>query len=268
MPMCTFDEARSGDSYNKSMTDSKRIQVTFELASQSQAAELNAAWQEILAGKRTRLNTAAEDLNEIMERARTALERITHAIERNPGAGQSRRLVRFLAGVYNGRDFPFDLTDLRALDTELANACIDYLNYDRLAKAEVHTHLPGGGRQMQTILRNAGVRPTPHFSSDAAHQSRLFALAERIDKQVDELVREAIEDLLSTHEAKTFGNLVASQSSYGDPPLIHAKAIADSVVKPLCGATDGPWSPRGFDFLRLTCRECQSIVLEHPDDLA
>jgi hypothetical protein len=27
---------------------------------------------------------------------------------------------------------------------EGANACIDYLNYDRLAEAEMHTHLPGG----------------------------------------------------------------------------------------------------------------------------
>ena len=57
-------------------------------------------------------------------------------------------MVRFLAGVYNGTEFSFDLTDLRSLDTELANACIDYLNFDRLGKAEVHTHLPDGGRQM------------------------------------------------------------------------------------------------------------------------
>jgi hypothetical protein len=248
------------------MTEPKRIQVTFDVATQSQAAELNAAWQEIVAGQRSRLNTAAEDLNEIMERARTALQLITDAIEKNPGTGQSRRLVRFLAGVYNGSDFPFDLTDLRALDTKLANACIDYLNYDRLAKAEVHTHLPGGGKQMQTILRNAGVQPSPRFSGDDAHQSRLFALAERLDRNVDEFVREAIEDFLSTREAKTFGGLLASQPSYDDPPLIHARLLADSEAKPLCGATDGPWTARGFDFLRLTCRECQSLVLEPPDD--
>ena len=47
------------------MTDAKRIRVTFDVATESQAAELQAAWQEILSGKRTRLNTAAEDLNEI-----------------------------------------------------------------------------------------------------------------------------------------------------------------------------------------------------------
>jgi hypothetical protein len=248
------------------MTEPKRIRVTFDVATQSQAAELNAAWLEIVAGQRSRLNTAAEDVNEIMERARAALQRIVKAVEEHPGTGQSRRLVRFLAGVYNGGDFPFDLTDLRALDTKLANACIDYLNYDRLAKAEVHTHLPGGGRQMQAILHDAGVRPTPRFSGDDAHRSRLFALAERMDRHVDEFVREAIENFLSTREAKTFGGLLASQPSYDDPPLIHARLLADSEAKPLCGAIDGPWTARGFDYLRLTCRKCQSLVLEPPAD--
>jgi hypothetical protein len=251
------------------MSEPKRIRVTFDVATDSQAAELNAAWAEIVAGRRTRLNTAAEDLNEIMERARTALQRITNAIERNPGTGQSRRLVRFLAGVYNGSDFPFDLTDLRVLDTELANACIDYLNYDRIAKAEVHTHLPGGGRQMQAILRDAGVQASPRFSEDDAHQSRLFALAARLDRNVDEFVREAIEDFLSTREAKIFGGLLATQPSPDrDRPLIHARNLSDHAARPLCGAADGPWGARSFDFLRVTCHACRSLVLQPPDDPA
>jgi hypothetical protein len=124
----------------------KGLEVTYQLSTEDQAEELTAAWLEILSGKRPRLTMAARDLDEIMERARGALQAIVKAIEENPGTGQTGRLVRFLAGVYNGNEFPFDLTDLRALDTELANACIDYLNYDRLAKAEVHTHLPDGGR--------------------------------------------------------------------------------------------------------------------------
>lgn len=51
---------------------------------------------------------------------------------------QTTRLVLFLAGVYNGSDYPFDLTWLRMLDTKLANACLDYLNFDRLGVNEVH----------------------------------------------------------------------------------------------------------------------------------
>jgi hypothetical protein len=247
---------------------SKPLQVTFDVATDSQAAELNAAWAEIVAGQRSRLNTAAEDLNEIMERAMAGLQIIVKAIEEHPGTGQTGRLTRFLAGIYNGHEFHFDLTDLRALDTNLANACIDYLNYDRLAKAEVHTHLPNGGRQMQWFIKQHGIWPRLHFSTNDEHESRLFALSERLGREPGALLKEALENLLSTYEAKTFGNLLASQRSYDDPPLIHARLLADSAAKPLCGATDGPWSARGFDFLRLTCQECQSFVLEPPDDPA
>jgi hypothetical protein len=65
-----------------------------------------------------------EDLHEIMDRAMMGLQRILKAIEEHPGTGQAERLTRFLAGVYNGNAFPFDLTDLRVLDAELTNACI------------------------------------------------------------------------------------------------------------------------------------------------
>jgi hypothetical protein len=42
-------------------------------------------------------------------------------------------LDRDLAGLSNAQDYAFDLTKLRGLDTKLANACLDYLNYDRLS---------------------------------------------------------------------------------------------------------------------------------------
>jgi hypothetical protein len=248
------------------LTPRKRLQLHLDVADEAQAAELQTAWQEIISGKKTRLSTAAEETDAIMERARPALQRIVQAIEDHPGSGQARRLVRFLAGVYNGGDFPFDLTDLRALDTELANACIDYLNYDRLGKAEVHTHLPGRGRQMQQILADQGIRPQPRLSENDAHEARLSALAKRLDREADQLLREALEDLLFTHEAKAFGGLAASQPSPDtDRPLVHARLLSDSRALPLCGASDGPWSARPFEFLRLTCRTCQRLVL-HPDE--
>jgi len=241
----------------------KRIQLHFDVSTEDQAQELSAAWQEIVSGRRTRINTAAEDINEIMERARTALQKIVQAIEENPGTGQTGRLVRFLAGVYNGHEFLFDLTDLRALDTELANACIDYLNYDRLAKAEVHTHLPDGGRQMQWFIKQHRIRPRLHMSSYDQHESRLFALSERLDREAGALLKEALEDLLSRYETKAFGGLLATQPSPdGDRPLVHARLLSESIAKPLCGASDGPWSTRAFDFQRTTCHECQSLVLD------
>jgi hypothetical protein len=245
------------------MTPRKRIQLHFDVATDDQAQELRAAWEEIVSGKRTRITAAAEEAHEIMERARTGLQRIVQAIEDHPGSGQVRRLVEFLAGVYNGHDFHYDLTDLRAMDTELANACVDYLNYDRLCKAEVHTHLPGGGRQMQWFIAQHGIRPRLRLSDSAAHEPRLFALAERIDRDADTLLKEALEDLLSRYEAKDFGGLLATQlSPDSDRPLVHARELRESVAKPLCDATDGPWSGRNFDFERLTCHECQSLVLD------
>lgn len=244
------------------MTPRNRIQLHFDVATDDQAQELRAAWEEIVSGKRTRISTAAQDTHEIMERARTGLQRIVKAIEEHPGTGQSRRLVHFLAGIYNGYEFHFDLTDLRALDTELANACIDYLGYDRLSKAEVHTHLPGGGQQMQWFIAQHNIRPRLRLSESAEHEARLFSMAERIDRDVDALLKEALEDLLSRYEAKDFGGLLATQiSPDSDRPLVHARQLHESVVKPLCGATDGPWSGRNFDFDRLTCHECQSLVL-------
>jgi len=244
------------------MTPRKRIQMHFDVATDDQAADLSAAYEEVLLGKRTRISTAAEDTHEVMERARAGLQRIVKAIEEHPGTGQTRRLVRFLAGVYNGGDYPFDLTDLRALDTDLANACIDYLNYDRLAKAEVHTHLPDGGRQMQWFMTQHGIRPQPRLSSTEEHEARLHALAERLDREPDAILKDALGDVLARYEGKTFGSLLASKALPDeDRPLIHARLLNDSAGSPLCGATDGPWNARAFDFLRLTCHECQTLVL-------
>jgi len=64
---------------------------------------------------------------------------------------------------------------------------IDYLNYDRLSKAEVHTHLPDGGRQMQWFIAQQGISPRLHLSSYDEHESRLFALAERLDREAGAL---------------------------------------------------------------------------------
>ena len=72
------------------------------------------------------------------ERALPALLTIAAAIRRNPGSGQGRRLTAFLGGLYHGERFPFDLTNLRALDAALADACLAVLNYDRYRQSEVH----------------------------------------------------------------------------------------------------------------------------------
>jgi hypothetical protein len=77
----------------------KRLEVTLSVATEDQAQELHAAWLEILSGKRARLTTAAQDLDEIMERARNALQTISKAIHEHPGTGQSG-LVLMRQAVY------------------------------------------------------------------------------------------------------------------------------------------------------------------------
>lgn len=94
----------------------------------------------------------------IARRANKALTAIVTAIQNHPRTGQTRRLVRFIAGCYNGSDYPFDLTDLRGLDTSLAQACLDYLDYDRLAIREIHHYLPCGERMLHRWLRDYDIR--------------------------------------------------------------------------------------------------------------
>jgi len=136
----------------------KKVHVEADIPA-SQLDEFDRAITAIAAGERPRMDTLARDEGEIVRRAMAALERIEAAIEAHPGTGQARRLVKFLAGVYNGEDYPFDLTELRALDTELANACLDYLNYDRLGKREVHKHLKNGDRDLHRWLERYDLLP-------------------------------------------------------------------------------------------------------------
>ena len=137
-----------------------QISVKMTVRDEAEARELDMAWREIISGERLARTEALEhDIQSIMDRAQEALVTIETAIGNNPTSGQARRLVRFLAGVYNGSDYPFDLTDLRALDTRLANACLDYLNYDRLGKREVHRHLVGGEERLHQWLADYGIKP-------------------------------------------------------------------------------------------------------------
>jgi hypothetical protein len=125
----------------------------------SQRDEFNQAVVDIVAGKRPRMDALDRDLAAIKTRAMDALQTIEKAINDHPTTGGAKRLVRFLAGLYNGQDYPFDLSELRVLDTNLANACLDYLNFDRLGVAEVHKHLANGARDLHRWLEEYRIEP-------------------------------------------------------------------------------------------------------------
>ena len=145
---------------NRMPSEPPQISLKMTVRDEAQARELDIAWREIISGERlARSEVLENDIQSIMDRAQEALQIIETAIGNNPTSGQAGRLVRFLAGLYNGSDYPFDLTDLRALDTRLANACLDYLNYDRLGKREVHRHLTGGDQRLHQWLEDYGIKP-------------------------------------------------------------------------------------------------------------
>ncbi|WMN19806.1 hypothetical protein QL104_10455 [Pseudomonas piscis] len=58
--------------------------------------------------------------------------------------GQSRVVGRFLLGLYNAPAFPFQLTDLRNLDSGLFDDCLAVLQLDNTPEQEVHEYLPRG----------------------------------------------------------------------------------------------------------------------------
>jgi hypothetical protein len=111
---------------------------------------------QVIAEMRTRLASYEVAKAAARERAIPALRVIVSAIRRNPGTGQAQRLTALLGGLYNGPRFPFDMTDLRALDTELADACIDVLNYDRYSQAEIHTWGVIDGDELNGFLEGDG----------------------------------------------------------------------------------------------------------------
>lgn len=180
----------------------EKIEITLTVHSQAQLRELEAAWREVVTGEQLpRSATLEGDLEAIQERARIGLQTIERAIREHPTAGQTGRLVQFLAAIYNGYDYAFDLTDLRTLDTALANACLDYLNYDRLGKTEVHKHLSDGERELHQWIHDYGVRP--RLTLDDRHAEAFAELMEQTDRAPNELLREAVDLLLDQHRGST-----------------------------------------------------------------
>ncbi|HEX4025478.1 MAG TPA: hypothetical protein VHX52_12385 [Steroidobacteraceae bacterium] len=180
------------------------LSLTLEVANEAQAQELRHAWQEIVTGQKLPRTEALEHGTEaVMERARVGLQTIERAIREHPTTGQAGRLVRFLAAIYSGYDFSFDLTELRALDTELANACLDYLNYDRLAKREVHHHLAEGARELQQWIDD--YRIEPRLTLDDEHAQAFAKLLTQTHRHPNELLREAMDLLFDSHRRKSAG---------------------------------------------------------------
>jgi hypothetical protein len=78
-------------------------------------------------------------------------------------SGQCGIVARFLAGLYNGIDFPFDLTELRAIDADLFEHCMAVLRLDNTPTVEIHKYIPDGDKVFLKMLQdwNLVKRPAP-----------------------------------------------------------------------------------------------------------
>ena len=69
-------------------------------------------------------------------------------------SGQCKVVARFLLGCYNGLRFPFDLTDLRCIDSALFDDCMAVLKMDFQPAQEVHCYFPMGGSKFEALAKD------------------------------------------------------------------------------------------------------------------
>ncbi|MCY1505767.1 hypothetical protein D9M68_399890 [compost metagenome] len=101
--------------------------------------------------KITQLRAYEEQLPEVREAGVEALKRLLVVAQRD--TGQSAVVALFLLGLYNGRDFKFDMTELRCLDHNLFEDCLTLLRMDYNPEKEVHRHFENGQEIWQDLRR-------------------------------------------------------------------------------------------------------------------
>lgn len=88
-------------------------------------------------------------------------------------SGQCRYIARFLLGLYNGRRFPFDLTDLRAIDRGLFEDCMAVLRMDaQVTRKEVHQYFTEGGKRFEQLAKDWAVEDMETVRDDATRATR------------------------------------------------------------------------------------------------
>jgi hypothetical protein len=90
-------------------------------------------------------------LPEIRARGEAALRRLL-PIAQNC-SGQCRYVAAFLLGLYNGSRFPFDLTNLRAVDRAIVDDCIAVLQMDATPLKEVHLYFDDGASIFERLAQ-------------------------------------------------------------------------------------------------------------------
>lgn len=73
-------------------------------------------------------------------------------------SGQIPRIARFLAAMYNGQAFPFDMFELRAVDVAISDDMLCCLDALRWGRADLHTLIPDGDARVRAVIARWGLR--------------------------------------------------------------------------------------------------------------
>lgn len=114
---------------------------------------------------------------------RSALAIVTAASIRScssltwPKATPDRRrpVIEFLAGLYNGTDYRFDLTALRTPDDELFEHCLAVLRLGHRPTGEVHGYFAGREQRWQQIITRWNLDNRPASEPMPVHGERYQA---------------------------------------------------------------------------------------------
>lgn len=90
--------------------------------------------------------------NEVQARAAHAYARLL-GIAENSDTGQASRVARFVASTFNGRAYPLDLFELRAVDVPISDDMLLCLDALRWAKADLHKLVPDGDARVTAMVK-------------------------------------------------------------------------------------------------------------------
>lgn len=72
-------------------------------------------------------------------------------------SGQVRRVAGFVASTFNGRAFPFDVFELRAVDVDIGDDMLSCLDALRWARADLYRLVPDGEARVRAVIRGSGL---------------------------------------------------------------------------------------------------------------
>jgi hypothetical protein len=150
---CVVSLKRREQSEGKMKESKRKVQVTLEIDADRQEV-FSRMVSEFFRGE-TKHDEAIRARAKDQEQGVASLKRLYEVAQGH--SGQCRYIAEFLAGVYNGSRFPFDLTNLRCLDPELVEHCLAVLRMDARCEGEVHTYFEDGGRLWAEMIERWGI---------------------------------------------------------------------------------------------------------------